>query len=182
MVRTREPGGSPVAEEVRALLAGARAGDWDGSVEAFLLSAARFDHCRRTIGPALRRGAWVVSDRFVDSLFAYQECGRFAPGPFVRLMAEHSVGGLMPDLTVICDVDVDTAHDRVVRRTRLSGGTLACYERADRPFRQRVRAGFHERAWEDPDRCVVVDTAAPRETVAARIWSAICDRLEVQDG
>ncbi len=182
VVRTREPGGTPMAEQVRALLAEERSRDLNPSAVAMLLSSARSDHCQRLIGPALRRGAWVVSDRFVDSMFAYQVSGAGAPEALVRCMAANSVEGMMPDLTVICDVDVDTAHDRVVRRVRSAGVQLSRYEQADRSFRHRVRLGFHQRAALAAERCAVVDTEASKDTVAARIWSVICERLDVDDG
>lgn len=181
-MRTREPGGSEGAEAIRALLTDGGLERWDAIAETFLISAARTDHCRRVIEPALRRGSWVVSDRFVDSMFAYQGAGRAVPPALLQTMASHSVGDVMPDLTVVCDVDVETADERVRVRHRDGGGAPTRYEQAGRTLRRRVRQGFLEQASLAPGRCVVVDTAAPQDAVAARIWSVIRERLGVDDG
>ena len=181
-MRTREPGGSEGAEAIRALLTDGGLERWDAIAETFLLSAARADHCQRVIEPALRQGSWVVSDRFVDSMFAYQGAGRAVSPTLLQTMASYSVGDVMPDLTVICDVDVETADARVQVRNREGRGVPTRYERADRALRRRIRQGFLDRASLTPDRCVIVDTAAPQGAVAARIWSVICERLDVDDG
>ena len=181
-MRTREPGGSEGAEAIRALLTDGGLERWDAVAETFLLSAARVDHCRRVIEPALRGGSWVVSDRFVDSMFAYQGAGRAVPPALLRTMVSYSVGDVMPDLTVICDVAVETADARVQVRNRDGGGGPTRYEQADPSLRRRIRQGFLDHASLALERCVVVDTAAPQEAVAARVWSVICERLSVDDG
>ncbi len=181
-MRTREPGGSEGAEAIRALLTDGGLERWDAIAETFLLSAARADHCRRVIEPALRGGSWVVSDRFVDSMFAYQGAGREVPPALLQTMASYAVGDVMPDLTVICDVEVETANARVQARNRDGGEVPTRYEQADRTLRQRIRQGFLDHASLAPERCVVVDTSAPQVAVAARIWSVICERLGVDDG
>ena len=181
VVRTREPGGSEGAEAVRALLSSGGVERWDAVAETFLMSAARADHCRRIIGPALERGSWVVSDRFVDSMFAYQGAGRAVSDSLLRTVTAHSVGDLMPDLTLVCDVDVETALARVAERSR-EGVPLARYEQTDRDLRECIRQGFLDCASLASERCVVVDTGPPLEIVAARIWAVIEDRLDVPDG
>ncbi len=178
-MRTREPGGSKGAESIRALLTTGTVDRWDAVAETFLLSAARADHCRRTIAPALERGAWVVSDRFIDSTFAYQGSGRDVADEFLQTVVGHSVGALMPHLTVICDVDVETARARIEHRGQQTGSVPARYEQEDAVFCERVRQGFLRRAALAPDRCVVVDTDAPPDEVAARIWSLITERFDV---
>lgn len=181
VVRTREPGGSEGAEAVRALLSSGGPERWDAVAETFLISAARADHCRRVIGPALEHGSWVVSDRFVDSIFAYQGAGRAVSDSLLRTVTAHSVGDLMPDLTLVCDVDVETALTRVAERSR-EGVPLTRYEQADRKLRECIRQGFLDRASLASERCVVVDTGPPLEIVAERIWSVIEERLDVPDG
>ncbi len=181
VVRTREPGGSEGAEAVRAILSSGGVERWDPVAETFLISAARADHCRRIIGPALERGSWVVSDRFVDSMFAYQGAGRAVSDSLLRTVAAHSVSDLMPDLTLVCDVDVETALERIVERSR-EGVPLARYELTDRDLRECIRQGFLDGASLASERCVVVDTSPPLEMVAARIWAVIEGRLDVPDG
>jgi len=123
-----------------------------------------------------------VSDRFVDSMFAYQGAGREVSNRFLQMVTQYSVGELMPDLTVVCDVDVDTANARIEGRSLEGGGLRTRYEQTDRELRQRIREGFLDHASVVPERCVVVDTTDRQDQVAARIWSVIAERLDVDDG
>ena len=170
VVLTREPGGAPGAEAIRALLLGGTAALLPGT-ETLLHFAARHEHVGRTIGPALAAGDWVVCDRFTDSTRAYQGFGLgVAAGTIAALDA---LVGLVPDLTLVLDVPPETAARRLAGR----GSAADRYERLDAAFHARVRAGFRTIAAEAPARCVLIDAAGPVEAVQAAILAAVRARL-----
>lgn len=179
VVCTREPGGTPLAERIRALLLD------DGShepptaeTELLLIFAARAQHVRATILPALERGAWVISDRFTDSSYAYQGGGRGLDAGFIAELERRTVG-LQPGLTLLLDLGVGEgrarARDRDLAR---AGDGPDRIEREQDDFFQRVRAAFLARAADDPQRIRVIDAAHPAAEVAAaavaqlRAWRA----------
>lgn len=175
VVETREPGGSPGAEQIRELLIHGEVGRWDAMSEALLHFAARRDHVRRVIQPALTAGKWVLSDRFADSTMAYQGYGHGLGREAIEQLYALTVGDLRPDLTVILDLPVEEGLRRTA--TRKHGGTR--YERMDRAFHERLRAGFLAIAREDPERCLVVDGRLPVEAVHEAIRAAVGDRLKL---
>ncbi len=175
VVETREPGGTPGAEGIRELLIHGEVGRWDAMSEALLHFAARRDHVRRVIQPALAAGKWVLSDRFADSTMAYQGYGHGLGREVIEQLYALTVGALRPDLTVILDLPVDVGLRRTA--TRKHGGTR--YERMDRAFHERLRAGFLAIAREDPERCLVVDGRLPVEAVHEAIRVAVGDRLKL---
>jgi len=170
---TREPGGSPLAEEIRgALLSGAVA-PLGPAAEAIMFSAARIDHLDRTIRPALAAGRWVISDRFADSTRAYQGVlGDLAPG-FVRELERVTVGETRPDLTLILDLPADVGLERA--RARSSAADR--FEAEGQSFHERLRDAFLAIARDEPTRCVVIDADQEVERVAADIWREVEDRL-----
>jgi dTMP kinase len=168
VVTTREPGGSPGAEEIRALLVQGEPGRWDALTETMLIYAARADHVKRTIGPALVAGKWVISDRFNDSSFAYQGAGRGLAREFIRRIDSIVLDDFRPDLTLILDLDVDIGLQRAGAR----GGKEQRFENFDRDFHQKLRQAFLDIAARNPDRCVVIDAGQSEDQVAAAIWSA----------
>ncbi len=166
---TREPGGAPGAELVRALLLhGAVA--FTPEAETFLHFAARAEHLARGIAPALAAGQVVVCDRFTDSTLAYQGYGHGVP--LGRIAALAAMLGLAPDLTVILDVSAATAARRLAGR----GQPADRYEALDAAFHERVRAGFRAIAAASPDRCVRIDAAADPEPVHAAILGSLRGR------
>jgi len=175
VVETREPGGTPGAEQIRELLIHGEVGRWDAMSEALLHFAARRDHVRRVIQPALTAGKWVLSDRFADSTMAYQGYGHGLGREVIEQLYALTVGDLRPDLTVILDLPVEEGLRRTA--TRQDGGTR--YERMDRAFHERLRAGFLAIAREDPERCLVVDGRLPVEAVHEAIRVAVGDRLNL---
>lgn len=175
VVETREPGGTPEAEQIRELLIHGEVGRWDAMSEALLHFAARRDHVRRVIQPALTAGKWVLSDRFADSTMAYQGYGHGLGREVIEQLYALTVGDLRPDLTVILDLPVEEGLRRTA--TRKHGGTR--YERMDRAFHERLRAGFLAIAREDPERCLVVDGRLPVEAVHEAIRVAVGDRLKL---
>lgn len=160
---TREPGGTPLGEEIRALLLHA-VHDVDPRTEALLMAAARAQHVRDVIDPALAAGRHVVTDRFTASSIAYQGFGRGLPIDEVRALSTFATAGLEPDLYVLLDLPPEVA---AARRSRSHDRM----EAAGDAFHQRVRAGFLTLA--GADRWIVVDAALPPDEVEAAVLSRV---------
>jgi len=173
VLATREPGGSPGAEMVRKLLVEGPTDRWDGPTEALLHFAARRDHLRATVWPALKRGMWVVSDRFADSTRAYQGYGHGLDLGVIDRLYGLAVGDFRPDLTLILDLPVEVGLARAAARR----GMETRYESLPRAFHDRVRTGFLEIARREPERCVVVDSNRETEHVAQDVVRAVIERL-----
>lgn len=170
---TREPGGSPGAEEIRALLVNGEPGRWSPTTEALLLTAARRDHLERTVEPALAAGRWVVCDRFSDSTLAYQGYGAGLPLDDLRALFRLALGDFRPDLTLVFDLPVDVGLGRATAR---AGGEDR-FERMGRDFHQRLRDGFLAIAAAEPERCAVIDAGADIDAVTAGVLAAVSTRL-----
>ena len=173
-VLTREPGGSPGAEEVRKLLVSGPVKRWEPLAEAMLHAAARRDHVLHTIEPALERGLWVISDRFVDSMIVYQGYGQGADLEVLERLSDLSLGGFAPDLTVVLDIPVAEG----LRRAGARAGSNR-YERMGTDFHEKVRAGFLARAEADDTRYAVVDATADPDSVGRAILEIVAARLPV---
>ena len=173
-VLTREPGGSPGAEEIRKLLVSGPVERWEPLAEAMLHAAARRDHVLHTIEPALERGLWVISDRFVDSMIVYQGHGQGADLDMLERLSALSLGGFAPDLTVVLDIPVAEG----LRRAGARAGSNR-YERMGEDFHETVRQGFLARARAEPERFAVVDATADPETVGRAILEIVAARLPV---
>jgi dTMP kinase len=173
VVQTREPGGSPSAEEIRTLLVTGAPDRWSPMAETLLFYAARVEHWRQVIEPALARGAHVVCDRFADSTMAYQA---YAGGLQMRLITElHrlALAGVEPDITFVLDIPVDEG----LRRAATRHDAETRFERKGREFHERLRQGFLDIAQRAPKRCVIVDAAQPIERVHAAVLTALKTRL-----
>ncbi|MBP2298761.1 dTMP kinase [Azospirillum picis] len=175
VVTTREPGGSPGAEEIRGLLVTGETGRWSPVTEALLHTAARRDHLERTVWPALESGRWVLCDRFFDSTMAYQGYGLGLGRGLVETLQRAALGDFRPDLTLILDIDVATGLKRAAARP----GGEDRYERMDRAFHQRLREGFLDIARREPERCAVVDADTDADGVEARIRAEVAARLDL---
>jgi len=175
VVATREPGGSPGAEAIRALLVEGAADRWSAVSETLLMYAARRDHIERVIAPTLARGAWVVSDRFFDSTRAYQGAGGGAPAELIAALEHAVVGDTVPDLTLILDLPVDEG----LRRAAGRAGGEGRFEAKGPAFHQRLRERFLQIAATEPGRCVVLPAEGDVDAVEARIWAAVSERLGV---
>jgi dTMP kinase len=175
VVATREPGGSPGAEMIRKLLVEGPVERWDGTTEALLHFAARREHLRSIVWPALKRGDWVISDRFADSTLAYQGYGHGVDRRIFDELYKVAVGDFRPDLTLILDLPIETGLLRAAARR----GAETRYESLPRDFHARVRAGFLEIAMQDPKRCVMIDATADIDTTAAAIARVVGERLGV---
>ncbi len=175
VVLTREPGGSPGAEEIRGLLVSGETGRWGPVTEALLHTAARRDHLERTVWPALEAGHWVICDRFFDSTMAYQGYGLGLGRELIATLQGAALGDFRPDLTLILDLPVE---DGLARAAARRGGEDR-YERMDIAFHHRLRDGFLDIAAREPERCAIIDAAHPVETVQTAIMDCVTHRLGV---
>jgi len=180
VVRTREPGGAPGAEEIRKLLVGGAVDRWEIKTEALLHYAARAEHLARTILPALVEGRWVISDRFADSTIAYQGYGLGLNRDWINALHRLVVGSLRPDITFVLDLPIELGLARAGRRAETGRGDENRYERMDEAFHERLRAGLLAIAAAEPQRCVVIDASQPIPSVQAAIWQALSTRLPVE--
>lgn len=174
VVATREPGGAPAAEAIRALLVEGPAERWEPVSEALLHYTARRAHVTATIEPALARGDWVVCDRFADSTMAYQGHAMGLSRAAVETLHRLALGAFLPDLTLILDLP---AADGLLR-ARGRDLPLDRYEARCAAFHDKVRAAFLDIARREPARCVTIDAAADVEAVAAAAARAVADRLD----
>lgn len=161
VVLTREPGGSAGAEAIRSLLVQGDVNRWDALTETLLLFAARRDHIEKVIKPALESGAWVISDRFYDSTYAYQGYGLGLDLKVIDEVRRLSIGAFKPDMTFVLDIPVEKGLARAAKEQR--------YERMDKSFHERMRQGFLEIAMGDTGRIKVVDAAGGIDTISAHI-------------
>lgn len=174
-ISTREPGGSPGAEIIRHLVLSGMGKLLGPDAETLLFAAARDDHVRTVIQPALNQGTWVLCDRFSDSTRAYQGRMGHVPTGLLNAMQRVTIGDLKPDLTIILDVPVEVG----LRRAAARRGNRAPdrFESEDLKFHQDLRDAYREIAAAEPERCMLVDADANPDTVAAQVWTALRDRF-----
>lgn len=169
VVLTREPGGSPGGERIRALVVSGQAADWSPMTETLLMFAARDDHLNAVIRPALARGAWVVCDRFSDSTRAYQGVAGGVSADFVEALDAAVVGADQPDLTLVFDLPPEQGLERALARdaaeTRFEGKGEA--------FHRRLSEAFRALAAENPQRRRLIDAEGDVDAVAARVLAAV---------
>jgi len=169
VVMTREPGGTPLGEAVRALLLNPENGGMSADAELLLVFAARAEHLHKVVSPALESGNWVLSDRFTDATYAYQGGGRGIAQARIAALEQWVQGDLRPDLTLLLDVTVETGMARITAR-----GQPDRFEREDGAFFQRIRDNYLQRATAEPRRFRRIDASAPVE----RVSQEVCDRVE----
>ena len=172
VIVTREPGGTPMAEEVRSLLLSKRDEPVDETAELLLVFAARAQHLAQVIKPALARGAWVLSDRFTDATYAYQGGGRGLNKTVIEELEQLVQGDLRPDLTLILDIDVELGLNRARQR-----GELDRFESETISFFERVRNAYQQRAESAPDRYRLINAGATLVEVQAEIDSVLSELL-----
>jgi dTMP kinase len=175
VVLTREPGGSPGAEIIRHVLLSGLAKPLGAETETILFAAARDDHVRATIRPALVDGKWVICDRFIDSTRVYQGVLGKVDGKLIRGLERITVGAAMPDLTFILDVPATVGLARAKRRR--GKGATDRFESESLEFHEALRRAYLGLAEREPKRCVVIDGRAPRDVVSERIWHVVEQRL-----
>jgi len=169
VVTTREPGGTPGAEEIRKLLVQGDAARWEPMTEALLHFAARRDHVTKVIKPALARGAWVISDRFADSTMAYQGYAHGLGAEAIALLRKLVLGDFGPGLTLLFDVPVELGLKRAGKRNSAD----ARYESMGNDFHGRVREGFLAIARSEPERVKVLDSSRPVDDVTAAVRATL---------
>jgi dTMP kinase len=175
VVLTREPGGSPGAEIIRHVLLSGAAKPLGAETEAILFAAARDDHVRATIEPALESGKWVICDRFLDSTRVYQGMLGQVDARLIRGLERVTVGETMPDLTLILDVPVEIGLQRA--SARRGTGAIDRFEAENVEFHEKLRGSYAALAKLEPERCVLIDAAQAKEVVQDAIWRAVSDRL-----
>ena len=176
VLRTREPGGSPGAEAIRHVLLSGAAKPLGPQAEALLFAAARSDHVRNTIEPALARGDWVICDRFIDSTRVYQGSLGHLDQKFLRALERVTVGELKPDLTFILDVAADVGLARAGKRR--GDASADRFEEESLGFHEELREAYRMLGMSEPDRCVMIDATEAKQVVAERIWKTVNERLD----
>lgn len=179
VLATREPGGSPGAEQIRKLMVEGEPGRWDAVTETLLAYAARADHVSRTIGPALLAGTWVISDRFNDSTFAYQGVGRGLDRETIRRIDSAVLDDFQPDLTLILDLDVAVGLGRANARPETKMGAENRFEKFGADFHEKLRQAFLDIARRSPERCRVIDASGSEDQVAEAILAAVIRRFDL---
>jgi dTMP kinase len=170
---TREPGGSPHAESLRSFLLQGRFRECGPEAEALAFALARADHVAATIRPALAKGAWVISDRFIDSTRAYQGTAG-ADLKLLDLLDKIAVGSDRPDLTLILDVPPEVGLRRMLGRK----STPDRFEAEPLPVQEARRQTYRSIAAKEPERCVIINAAAGEDDVAGEIQAAVAERLK----
>ena len=173
---TREPGGSPAAEEIREALLSGQVWQMGPFAEAVMFSVARADHVDYALRDALQQGKWVVCDRFVDSTRAYQGATAGVPRGLINALERLTIGALSPDVTFILDIPAEEGLGRARARAE-DGAEPDRFEGQELMLHERVRRAFLDIADEEPGRCIVVDASQPEAMVAEDVWEAVLQRL-----
>lgn len=175
VVLTREPGGSPGAEAIRHVLLSGAAKPLGAHAEAILFAAARDDHVRQVIRPALEAGHWVICDRFADSTRIYQGSLGNVDARLIRGLERIAVGETKPVLTFVLDLPAKVGLERAARR---SGKAADRFESETLEFHEKLRQAYRELAEHEPERCVSVDAGRGAKSVAEAVWEVVNKRLE----
>jgi dTMP kinase len=177
VVVTREPGGSPRAEDIRAAVLAGAAKPYGPFAEALLFSAARLDHLETLIRPALARGETVICDRFLDSTRAYQGAAGGLDPAVLTALERVVVGSTRPDLTLILDLPPEAGLARAAARGQAAGEGADRFEAEALGFHARLRAAFRDIAASEPRRCALIDASADPDSVEAAIRAVVASRL-----
>lgn len=168
-VITREPGGTPLGEAIRALVLDNAP---EAATELLLFAAARAEHVAKVIRPALAHGTWVVCDRFIDSTRVYQGLLGGVPRDLIDAIEARSVAPTFPDLTIVLDLPPETGLKRAATR-----GELSRFDAESVDYHRQLQDGFRAIARAEPNRCLVIDADRPADAIAADVWSAVEARL-----
>lgn len=183
-IRTREPGGTPKAEAVRAFILQGRSESWGPGAEAVLFAAARLDHVNQLIAPSLDAGKWVISDRFHDSTRAYQGLTGGVDDKLIRGLEAVALNGRNPDLTLVLDMDPEAAFKRLQEREleQALQATGDRFEKEDLDWHRRLRQSFLDIAKNNPERCVVIPAGQSEDALELEIWDTLRRRFpELRD-
>ncbi len=178
-VRTREPGGTPKAEAVRAFILQGRSESWGAGAEAVLFAAARYDHVSSLIAPSLNSGKWVISDRFHDSTRAYQGLTGGVDDKLIRGLETLALDGHQPDITFILDMDPAVAFARVNSREieKALAATGDRFEKEDLEWHRRLRQAFLAIAKANLERCIVLPAGQSEDALEQEIWDTLIRRF-----
>jgi dTMP kinase len=174
---TREPGGTSIGEQIRGVLHSLKNAEMNPRTETLLYQAARAQFVEQIVRPHLQAGEIVLSDRYADSTIAYQGYGHQQDLAQVRSLVQYATGGLVPDLTLLLDVDVEVGLERSQER-RAKGGEWNRLDAYQLDFHRRVRAGYQEMVGQEPERWVVVDAGRPWEQVQEDLRAKIIQKLK----
>lgn len=191
VIATREPGGTPISDMIRRIVLDLRNSEMDPTTESLLFSAARAQHVAERIRPYLKLGGIVICDRFADSMLAYQGYGSGRDLDELHTLTRIATGGLRPDLTFYLDLPAQEGLDRKRRAAERTGGPNPLapqvspaepqewnrLDARDLAYHERVREGFLELTWRDPDRWRVLDAHLPVADLSDQIWRAVEPRL-----
>lgn len=172
---TREPGGTPLGEELRDILLQRSDVEIAPEAQALVLCAARAEHVRQVIRPALARGEVVLCDRFGDSTLAYQGYGHGLPLEALRSVVSFASGGLVPDLTLLLDIPVDEGLARKGNQRAGEPGEWTRFEAEALAYHERVRAGYHALAKSDPGRWRTLDGRLPADQLTQQVWEMVSE-------
>ncbi|NVN99617.1 MAG: dTMP kinase [Geobacteraceae bacterium] len=180
---TREPGGCPIADKIRGILLDAANSEMTPTAELLLYAAARAQHIKEVITPAMKAGNIVLCDRFTDATLAYQGFGRGLDIDLIKKLNETATGGCRPELTILIDCPVEIGLGRAV--ARIEAGSAADknhlreerFERESLEFHQRVRNGYLKLAADAPERFVIIDGAGSVDEISTRIFEAVLPRI-----
>jgi dTMP kinase len=174
VLSTREPGGTPISEQIRTVLHSLENTAMKPRTEILLYQASRAQLVEQVIRPHLLKGGVVICDRFADSTLAYQGYGHQLDLEPLRVLVSFATGGLKPDLTLLLDVDVEVGLQR-----RANGGEWNRLDAYDLAFHQRVRQGYHQLTQAEPERWVVIDASQPPKKVQNAIRRVVAERLHI---
>lgn len=174
LVVTREPGGTALSEQIRDLLLSPREEGMAVDTELLLMYAARAEHIEQVIKPALQRGDWVISDRFVDATFAYQGGGRGVDVARIKSISDWTLKGLETDLTIVFDLSVALSQQRVISRNN----EVDRFEQEKAAFFERIRHAYLDRAQQEPHRVQVIDASQTIEQVQSQLTSLLNKLLD----
>ena len=178
-VRTREPGGTPKAEAIRAFILQGRSEAWGPGAEAILFAAARLDHVNQLIAPSLDSGKWVISDRFHDSTRAYQGLTGGVDDKLIQALETLALNGHQPDVTIVLDMDPEAAFGRVSGRELEQALTETGdrFEKENLDWHRRLREAFLAIARANPERCVVLPAAQNEDALEEEVWDTLVRRF-----
>jgi dTMP kinase len=174
VLATREPGGTQISEQIRAILGRLDNTEMNSRTEILLFQASRAQLVEQVIRPQLAKGGMVVCDRYADSTLAYQGYGRQQDLSTLRTLVNFATGGLKPDLTLLLDIDVEMGL-----RRRRRGGEWNRLDALEVDFYERVRQGYHSLAQEEPERWLTIDASQPFKEVQNALRQAVAGRLKI---
>jgi len=178
VILTREPGGSPGAEQIRNLIVSGDIDRWDKLTEVLLLYAARRDHWLRTIQPALSEGSWVISDRFSDSTLVYQGLTGVVDTSTILTIHKIVLGDVWPDLTLVLDLPPEVGLTRSLQRDVAENSNDTRFEKMSLEFHQRLRKGFQQLALDNPKRFEMVDSSRDQNEVGNALKDIMFNRFK----